>query len=390
VANDFQGVLNLSGSFIAVTTNPITDTVLLTNTGVTTISGSAAISVSSASGNVTITNTGVTSLTSGNGINVSSATGGVTIENTGVLELTTDPGSGITISAGTGVINISNAAPNVNQNVFQFIDVGPDTLDPDNPSDTLEIIQGSGISLAVNNISKSLTITNNGVTSLTVGAGLTVSSGAGAVTLNLSSPIINNFIGDLKGSVFADDSSVMIDAAGNRIFVGNGLYGNVIGNTTGYHTGDVTGSVFADNSTMLIDGTNGQIVGPINSFDGSNSISMSPIYGVLIGGTGGANIIGAAGAPIYIGGGPSGSTSGDVYIGNGSNRTLFVSNIIDTDDSSTLIFEPPVTFNTNISVEGDISVVGVINGYISLLTLKSIVADSTSFSDFQARIAALV
>ena len=247
VANDFQGVLNLSGSFISVTTNPITDTLLFTNTGVTTISGSPAISVSSASGNVTITNTGVTSLTSGNGINVSSATGGVTIENTGVLELTTDPGSGITISAGTGVINISNAAPNVNQNVFQFINVGPDTLDPDNPSDTLEIIQGTGISLAVNNISKSLTITNNGVTSLTVGAGLTVSSGAGAVTLNLSSPIINNFIGDLKGSVFADDSTVMVDAVSGTL---RGIF---------------IGSVFTDNSTQIIDGNTATVYGNIEA-----------------------------------------------------------------------------------------------------------------------------
>jgi hypothetical protein len=37
--------------------------------------------------------------------------------------------------------------------------------------------------------------------------------------------------------------------------------GGVTGNTTGYHTGDMTGSVFADDSTMLVDGTNGVLRG---------------------------------------------------------------------------------------------------------------------------------
>jgi len=37
--------------------------------------------------------------------------------------------------------------------------------------------------------------------------------------------------------------------------------GGVTGDTTGYHTGDVTGSVFADDSTMLVDGTNGVLRG---------------------------------------------------------------------------------------------------------------------------------
>lgn len=35
------------------------------------------------------------------------------------------------------------------------------------------------------------------------------------------------------------------------------------GNTVGYHTGDTTGSVFADNSTLLVDATSGRIVGPV-------------------------------------------------------------------------------------------------------------------------------
>jgi hypothetical protein len=171
------------------------------------------------------------------------------------------------------------------------------------------------------------------------------------------------------------------------------LIGNVTGDTTGYHTGDVTGSVFADDSTLLVDGTGGKIVGPINSFDGGNSITMDPVNGVIIGGTAGAQIIGAAGAPVYIGGGTSGGTSGDIFLGNGTNRVLFVSNVIDTDDSSALIFEPPVTFNTDVTFENDITVAErlTVKGsrVINLTDLKAVVAASIDFTDFQARIAAL-
>ena len=42
------------------------------------------------------------------------------------------------------------------------------------------------------------------------------------------------------------------------------LTGNVVGNTTGYHTGDVKGSVFADDSAMILDGENGVVVADVN------------------------------------------------------------------------------------------------------------------------------
>ena len=42
------------------------------------------------------------------------------------------------------------------------------------------------------------------------------------------------------------------------------IIGNVTGSTTGYHTGDMTGSVFADDSTLLVDGVNGSIPGYVS------------------------------------------------------------------------------------------------------------------------------
>ena len=138
------------------------------------------------------------------------------------------------------------------------------------------------------------------------------------------------FTGDVTGSVFADDSSIMVDAVSNKLnaskidIIGNGnsfqvydggfnwvtagnmnlviggiaginstgdlsinsssgtvfvtnaevtgdltgnVNGNVTGNVTGNITGDVVGSVFGDDSTLLVDGVGGTIAGPISSIN---------------------------------------------------------------------------------------------------------------------------
>lgn len=54
-----------------------------------------------------------------------------------------------------------------------------------------------------------------------------------------------NLVGDVTGSVFADDSTMLVDSTNGR-FIGN-------------LDGDVTGSVYSDDSTKIVDGTNGSI-----------------------------------------------------------------------------------------------------------------------------------
>lgn len=88
---------------------------------------------------------------------------------------------------------------------------------------------------------------------------------------------------DITGSVFGDDSTLLVDAVNNVIPKavvedssnwdtahgwGNhataGYLTDLNGDTTGYHTGDVTGSVFADDSTLLVDAVNGTIPGYVS------------------------------------------------------------------------------------------------------------------------------
>jgi hypothetical protein len=77
------------------------------------------------------------------------------------------------------------------------------------------------------------------------------------------------FSGDLVGSVFADDSTIMVDAVSARFFgrlegttvgqhIGN-VDGDLSGNVNGTVFGELSGSVFGDDSSLIVDGPTGFI-----------------------------------------------------------------------------------------------------------------------------------
>ena len=184
VANDFTGTVNFVGTGIAITTNPATDTITFSSSGVTSNIAGTGISVSAATGAVTITNTGVTSALAGTGISVSVATGAVTITNTGVTRLVA--GSGIILDpvGGTGIITVTNSSPNILQNEWRFIAVsGQTTLDAPSANATLTFASGSGMSATTNALNNTVTYTNTGVTNLAGSTGISVSSNTGSVNL---------------------------------------------------------------------------------------------------------------------------------------------------------------------------------------------------------------
>jgi len=128
-----------------------------------------------------------------------------------------------------------------------------------------------------------------------------------------------SFIGDYKGSIVGDDSSVLVDAVNNKItgivdttsitatsVVVNGtlsatalqgpLTGNVSGDASGNHSGtfsggitatgtldgDLTGSVFADDSSLMIDGINKNVsVNSITATDITANLTGNVIGDVL-------------------------------------------------------------------------------------------------------------
>jgi len=87
--------------------------------------------------------------------------------------------------------------------------------------------------------------------------GNVVGNVTGNITGNVTGNVTGSVVGDLKGSVFADDSTVLVDGPAGL------LRGQLIGSVTGSVTGDVKGSIFADDSTLLVDAISGIISGNV-------------------------------------------------------------------------------------------------------------------------------
>jgi hypothetical protein len=229
VANNFSGTVTLSsGSGVSITTNASTDTITFTNNGVTSATAGSGISLNSSTGAITITNNGITSISTGSGITASASTGDITLTNSGVISVVTDPGSGIGLDTSVpGVVRVSNTLPSTLINAFRLITVsGEVNVTAQNSADTLTLIKGTGIDIETT-LFKEITFTNTGVTQLTTsGPGLNVSSSTGNITVSFDNRI------DIVGSVFADDSSVIVDAVNNELNANSvnaiGMYASVI------------------------------------------------------------------------------------------------------------------------------------------------------------------
>ena len=266
VADQFNDVLDFNaGTGIQLTVTSTNDQITIANIGVTSLVAGTAMAVSAATGVVTVNNAGVTAITAGLGMSRNTATGVVTIVNEGIVDV--DAGNGISVGArdaATGRVIVTNTAPAGNA-YRVFATAGEPNLTARSSGDTITFIEGAGINItntvAGGAFTNRITLENTGVLSLTAGAGITVSAATGAVTVSFNNRI------DIIGSVFADDSTMLVDGTSGRIVgpVFANVTGNVTGDTTGYHTGDMTGSVFGDNSTMLVDGLDSKIVGPVDS-----------------------------------------------------------------------------------------------------------------------------
>ena len=142
---------------------------------------------------------------------------------------------------------------------------------------------------------------------------------------------------DIQGDIFAQDSSLGYSSATNT------HYGSFVGALDG----DVTGSVFADNSTVIIDGVAGTI--------------------------------------------SAGALTGNLPALDGSNLTNLT---IPAQTFASLTSKPTTLAGYGItdaatSAQGALATTALQAETITLTTLKTEVAASTDFADYQTRIAAL-
>jgi hypothetical protein len=155
------------------------------------------------------------------------------------------------------------------------------------------------------------------------------------------------------GSVFADDSTLLVDAINGQIVgpVFANVTGNVTGNLEGSVTGDLVGSVFADNSTLLVDAVEGRIVGPVfanvtgSVFSSSSALLVDAANGNIVG------PIASAGLAADF------DTSGFSII---------------TSDDQDILLTPDigrrVIVNSNLEITGDINKTGTLNILSTSLT----------------------
>ena len=218
----------------------------------------------------------------------------------------------------------------------------------------------------------------------------------------LENGTLNVVVSDVKGSVHADDSTLMIDGVSAQVvgpvnntsvttttltattIVGDvtgdltgdvvGIVtGSLIGNSQGYHTGDLTGSVFGDDSTVLVDSVAGIITGDVEN--------GRVITGIVRSETDANLYVYASGTGIVVLAGQS-----DLTIGHTLGEIDIYGDV--EFNSGTTAFQPSNSVDFNCPVDFTSATV-TLPQFISLATLKTEVAASADFADFQARIAAL-
>jgi hypothetical protein len=159
-------------------TNPLQP--IISNTGVLTITGGAAVLVSGPIENPTISSSAITQLGEGAGISITGPSATPIVTNTGVLQVI--DGAGINVTAPTGIVTISNLG-------------------------VVQVVAGAGIGVDLTNPQVPV-ISNTGVVSLKAGPGLLSTGGP--------NPEISN-LGVL--TVQAADTSITVTGTGQNVLL---------------------------------------------------------------------------------------------------------------------------------------------------------------------------
>jgi hypothetical protein len=176
-----------------------------------------SITTNAGADSITFTNSGVTSFAvSGVGLSASAATGSITLSNTGVTAISA--GDGISINQSTGTVVVTNTR-------FGFTSIavsGQSSVLADNTTDTLVLVAGEGIQLTTNAVSDSITFD---VTYL-----------KGSVFSDTSTLVINGATGTVVGSVATSSlrtSETKIALGENAGLTSQGIYAVAVGRQAG-------------------------------------------------------------------------------------------------------------------------------------------------------------
>ena len=308
-----------------------------------------------------------------------------TITATGNIELGDD--------AGTDTVNLAaQITSSLTPNADTTYNIGTPTARWNNGYFTGLVVDGQVDAVAVN----ANVVANDSSVMVNVSNNIFTGAFSGNVTGNVLGDLTGNtagyHTGDVKGSVFGDDSTPIVDAVNNTL---NGnLTGDLTGNSAGTHTGavvgNVTGQVKGSGGSAVLAPNQGPADAVISVFDINATGTITggltgDVLGNLTGNAAGdhtgtfAGVITATGTldgdvtgsifadnstllvDAVAGNIPASVVSG-TFTGNVTGDTAGVhtgnifTTLIDSADSSTISFTPDVQFNASVSIDQTIQI----------------------------------
>lgn len=265
------------------------------------------------------------------------------ISNSGVVNWAV--GSNLLLTANNVNIDANGVIANITGNIDNTtLDIGTTDATAINigNSSSAIVIDGTlqlNSALIVNNLvaddSISITTTEGDSNAITLGPqGTNTFVNVTADNIRFFGPVTTNITaqagvtGDLVGSVFGDDSTVLVDAVNNQLNADK-LTVNTVESTSGLIILSQSGVNMTATTSALLRSLDGNFdisaangIASLSASSGAGSVSINDVTGDIdIATTGVTTIQGAASAPVNIGSG----TSGTVTLGNGSN-TIVVAN----------------------------------------------------------------
>lgn len=211
---------------------------------------------------------------------------------------------------------------------------GQDTLSATNNTETLTLVAGSNIELTTDAENDSVTIS------------------ASASFTELNNDSIRIFQNNITGLNSNENINIDPSGTGKLIVTGDSdIIGDVTvtGTISSTFEGDIKGSLFADSSTLIVDAINNTVTtSQVNTpvIDSSAALDITAVNDVTVTSSGNVEINAASGSIFAVS--PIFDVSG----------TLQVSTI-DSSDSSQITVTPSAKFNSDLEVDNDLSVGGL-------------------------------
>ena len=259
------------------------DTVYITNTGVTSIIAGTNVTINQSNGAVTIS-----ASAGGNG-------GGGTVSNVGVTSSTlsvsnspiTTVGNIVLNLPSTGVVASQYTNPTLTVDTYgRITNIANNTISGTVTS--VSVTPGTGIQVTTSgnsNVNPGFTLINTGVTRISQGSGIQVSSSNGNVTISttpvaaVTSVSVASTTLTVTGSPITGSGTITVDLPGNISTTGNITGGNIIGIiAAGANAITTTGIIIGGN--INIPNGRANVTGTANTVGGGATVGVRSILAI--------------------------------------------------------------------------------------------------------------